>query len=45
MNSIRFWRGKIDSIIDTVGVVAALHLLGVTEVYSSPLPMGSGTVW
>jgi uncharacterized protein (DUF111 family) len=37
--------GAIDSIVDTVGVVLALHLLGVEEVYCSALPMGNGTVW
>ena len=30
--------GAIDSIIDTVGVVYALHLLGVEKVYCSALP-------
>lgn len=30
--------GAIDSIIDTVGVVYALHLLGVDKVYCSALP-------
>ncbi|CAM9495464.1 unnamed protein product [Ectocarpus fasciculatus] len=37
--------GAIDSIIDTVGVVYALHLLGVEKVYCSALPMSEGTVW
>ena len=37
--------GAIDSIIDTVGVILALHLLGVSEVYCSQVPMSSGTVW
>ncbi len=36
--------GAVDAIVDVVGVAAALHLLGVTEVYASPLPMGSGEV-
>ncbi len=31
--------GAIDSIIDTVGVVYALHLLGVEKVYCSSLPL------
>ena len=30
--------GAIDSIIDTVGVVYGLHLLGVKKVWCSPLP-------
>ncbi|GAB5030272.1 rrna methyltransferase [Nannochloropsis oceanica] len=34
--------GAVDSIIDTVGSVFALHLLGVEEVYSSALPFGEG---
>ena len=36
--------GAIDSIVDIVGVVAGLHLLGVQRVYASALPLGSGTV-
>jgi hypothetical protein len=36
--------GGIDTVVDLVGVAAALHELGVTEVRSAPLPMGSGTV-
>lgn len=36
--------GAIDSIIDIVGVVTALHLLGVEQVYASSLPLGGGTV-
>lgn len=30
--------GAIDSIVDTVGVVYALHLLGVEKVFCSALP-------
>ncbi|CBN76649.1 conserved unknown protein [Ectocarpus siliculosus] len=37
--------GAIDSIIDTVGVVYALHLLGIEKVYCSALPLSEGTVW
>jgi uncharacterized protein (DUF111 family) len=37
--------GAIDSIIDTVGVVLALHLLGIDEVYASSLPFTEGTVY
>lgn len=36
--------GAVDSIVDIVGVVAALHLLDVTAVYCSPLPLGSGVI-
>ncbi|MGC8838089.1 MAG: nickel pincer cofactor biosynthesis protein LarC [Anaerolineae bacterium] len=36
--------GAVDAIVDVVGTVLGLHLLGVAEVYSSPLPLGSGFV-
>jgi pyridinium-3,5-bisthiocarboxylic acid mononucleotide nickel chelatase len=36
--------GGLDTVVDTVGVAAALHLLGVTEVWSGPLALGSGVV-
>jgi hypothetical protein len=36
--------GALDAIVDIVGVVAGLALLGVEEVYASPLPLGSGWV-
>jgi uncharacterized protein (TIGR00299 family) protein len=36
--------GALDAIVDVVGVVAGLALLGVAEVYASPLPLGSGWV-
>jgi pyridinium-3,5-bisthiocarboxylic acid mononucleotide nickel chelatase len=36
--------GAVDAIVDIVGTAAALHLLEVTKVYSSPLPMGSGEI-
>jgi uncharacterized protein (DUF111 family) len=36
--------GGHDALVDIVGVAAALHLLGVTEVYCGPLPLGSGSV-
>ena len=36
--------GGDDTVVDTVGVAAALHLLGVTAVHSGPLALGSGTV-
>lgn len=36
--------GGHDTLIDIVGTAAALHALGVTAVYSSPLPLGAGQV-
>jgi len=36
--------GAVDAIVDVVGTAVALHLLEVTEVYSSPLPLGSGEI-
>lgn len=36
--------GALDAIVDIVGVVIGLHLLGVEQVYASPLPLGSGWV-
>jgi hypothetical protein len=36
--------GAVDSIIDMVGVCAALDLLGIEQVYASPLPLGRGWV-
>ena len=36
--------GDIDTIIDVVGVVAGLELLGIEKLYSSPLPAGWGVV-
>ncbi len=36
--------GAVDSILDTVGVCAGLALLGVEQVYASPLPPGRGWV-
>jgi len=34
--------GALDAIIDIVGVVAGLALLGIEEVYASALPLGTG---
>ena len=36
--------GGVDTVVDTVGVGAALHALGVTEVWSAPLGLGAGVV-
>lgn len=36
--------GAIDAIVDIVGAVAGLHLLGVKRVSASPINVGSGTV-
>jgi hypothetical protein len=36
--------GAVDAIIDIVGTVLGLHLLGIERVISSPLPLGSGWV-
>ena len=36
--------GAIDALVDIVGICLVLHNLGVEAVYSSALPLGSGTV-
>lgn len=36
--------GAIDSIVDVVGAVAGLALLGVERLYASPLPMSPGSI-
>ncbi len=36
--------GALDAIVDIVGVVAGLALLGIEQVYASPVPLGSGWV-
>lgn len=37
--------GAIDSIIDTVGVVYALHLLGIEKVFCSALPFSEVSIF
>jgi hypothetical protein len=36
--------GAVDAIVDVVGTVLGLHMLGVRKVYASPLPMGRGFI-
>ncbi len=36
--------GAVDAIIDVVGTVLGLHLLGIEQVVVSPLPMGRGFI-
>jgi hypothetical protein len=36
--------GAVDAIVDIVGTASALYLLGISEVYCSPLPLGGGEV-
>ncbi len=36
--------GAVDAIVDVVGTVLGLRLLGVDQVYASPLPMGKGFI-
>jgi uncharacterized protein (TIGR00299 family) protein len=36
--------GAVDTIVDVVGFVVGLELLGVERVYASPVPLGSGTI-
>lgn len=36
--------GAMDSILDLVGAALGIHLLGVTQVFASPLPLGRGTI-
>lgn len=35
--------GGLDTVIDTVGVAAAVHALDITTVYSAPVALGTGT--
>ncbi len=36
--------GGVDTIVDVVGVLLALDVLGIEKVYASPLPMGRGFI-
>jgi len=36
--------GGVDTVVDTVGVGAALHALGISAVWSAPLGLGAGVV-
>lgn len=36
--------GSLDTLVDVVGVVVGLEELGITRLYASPLPTGSGIV-
>ncbi len=36
--------GGLDTIVDVTGALLGLHLLGIEQVYSSPLPLGRGFI-
>ena len=36
--------GDLDTLVDVVGAVVGIEVLGIDRVYASPLPSGSGTV-
>ena len=36
--------GSLDTLVDVIGAVVGLDLLGAQRVYSSPLPSGSGVI-
>ena len=36
--------GALDAIVDVVGVSAALHALGITELVAGPIAVGRGTI-
>lgn len=36
--------GEVDTLVDVVGSVMGLHLLGVGKVYASPFPSGTGVI-
>jgi uncharacterized protein (TIGR00299 family) protein len=44
VNEIAFHEvGAVDAIVDVLGVVVALRLLGIEQCFASPLPAGAGT--
>ncbi len=46
MDAVHFHEvGAVDSIVDTVGTLIALHYLKVTSFSCSRIPIGEGTVW
>jgi uncharacterized protein (TIGR00299 family) protein len=45
VNKIHFHElGAVDTIVDVVGGLYACHMLGIDEVYTAPVPLGSGWV-
>lgn len=45
VESIHFHEvGAVDAIVDVVGTVMGLHLLGADKIFASPLPMGKGFI-
>ena len=36
--------GTLDTLVDVVGTVAGLELLGIERLYAGPIPMGSGVI-
>lgn len=36
--------GAVDTIVDVVGFVAGLRIMGIDQVYASSIPLGSGTI-
>lgn len=36
--------GSLDTLIDIVGTIVGLQLLGIEKIYCSPIPMGSGII-
>jgi pyridinium-3,5-bisthiocarboxylic acid mononucleotide nickel chelatase len=45
LNEVHFHEvGGVDAMVDVVGAVSGFHLLGITDIYASPLPMPGGWV-